>query len=183
MVSVIWSSTSGGSSVTSFNEGRSINGSTTDASTIYIRHDGVNPITDCRLYFVPKLTGYAGDFLASQDLGELLEAGDGSTANAFGGIQVNFDAIGSFSGGSTWDMSHTQKTASDALKYTVRTGVGDSISNGILIPSEASASMTTDGVIPAGVNAAFQIRIKVPTDEDTLGTRQFDMILKFTATT
>jgi hypothetical protein len=182
MVSVTWSITSGGVSATSFDEGSAANGSTTDATTIYIRHDGVNPITNCRLYIVPKLT-YTGDFTSADDFSELLEAGDGSTANTFGGIQLNFDATGSFSGGSTWDMSHTQKTSSDALKYTVRTGVGDSPANGILLPSEMSASMTTDGEIPAGVNAAFQIRLKVPTAEDTLGTRQFDMILKFTATT
>lgn len=183
MVAVTWSTTAGGVTTTSFDEGNSANGATTTATRIYIRHDGVNPITNCRLYIVPRLT-YSGDFTAVDDFAELLAAGNALTANTFGGVQLNFDATGGFSGGDTWGMSESQKTASDALKYTIRTGVGDTASTGILLPMQMSASMTEDGVIPAGVtDASFQVRLKIPTDEDTLGVRQFDMILKFTATT
>jgi hypothetical protein len=43
--------------------------------------------------------------------------------------------------------------------------------------------MSVDGTIPNGVNnATFQMRIKVPTDEDTAGIRQFDQVMKYTFT-
>lgn len=183
-VLITWSTTAGGAGITNVNHGTSANGSNTSAQQVYIRHDGVNEITGCAFYFAQKSGSYTGSFTASTDFNELLAWGDGNTASAFGGVQINMDAEGSFSGGATWGMSEAQKTSTDGYKFTLRTGTGDNISNAVTLSEKMSASMSVNGTIPAGVNTAtFQIRVKVPTDEDTAGTRQFDQVLKYTYTT
>jgi hypothetical protein len=80
-------------------------------------------------------------------------------------------------------MSESQKTSSDGYKFTMRTGVGDASGNAVTLSEKMSASMSVDGTIPNAVTSAtFQIRIKIPTDEDTAGVRQFDQVLKYTYT-
>jgi hypothetical protein len=182
-VSITWSTSDNGSAISSVNHGNTANGSNTTAQQIFIRHDGGNPITGCAFYFGQKGGTYSGDFDAATDFAEIKGWGDGGTANAFGGVQINMDAEGSFSGGATWDMSESQKTSSDGYKFTMRTGTGDGSSNAVTLSEKMSSSMSVDGTIPNGVtSASFQIRIKVPTDEDTAGVRQFDQVLKYTYT-
>lgn len=179
-VSITWSISAGGSSATDFDSGTSSNGSTTTPVQIFVRHDGVNPITNAGFYFTQKSGVYSGDSSSPEDITELLTWGDSITTDDFGGIQLNMDATGGFTGGTNWGMSETQKTSTDNLKVTVRTDTGDKPSTAILLSKNMSASMVTDGTIPAGVNdASFKIRLKVPTSTDTLGVRQFDQVLRF----
>jgi hypothetical protein len=182
-VSITWSSTSGGSTISNLAHGNASNGANTTAQQIYVRHDGAAEITDCVFYFGQKTGLYTGNATAADDFTELVSWGDGATANAFGGIQINMDAVNGFTGGATWGMSESQKTASDGLKYTARTSVGDSSGAGIPLRQEMSSSMTGDQIIPAGVvDASFQLRLKVPQDEATIGIRQFDQILSYVYT-
>ena len=182
-VSITWSSTAGGVGITSVSHGSATNGANTTAQQIFVRHDGTNPITACAFYFAQKSGSYTGGFTATTDFAELLAWGDGATANAFGGVQINMDSEGSFSGGATWDMSQSQKTSVDGLKFTVRTSTGDATGTAVTLSEKMSTSMSTNGTLPNAVtNASFQIRLKVPTDEDTAGTRQFDQVLKYTFT-
>lgn len=182
-VSITWSASAGGAAVSSVSHGSAANGSNTSAQQIYVRHDGDNPITGCAFYFAQKGGVYSGSEDAATDFAELLAWGDGGTSNAFGGVQINMDAVNGFSGGATWGMSEAQKTSADGFKFTLRTGVGDSSVNAFTLVQEMSASMVMDGEIPNDVNdACFQIRLKVPTDEDTPGVRQFDQALKYTYT-
>jgi hypothetical protein len=161
--------------------GLASNGENTSVTTIFLRHDSATDLTACKLYFVPKTGTYTGDATAADDFSELLAWGDDTDASDFGGIQVNFDAVGVWSGGATWDMSESVKTSPDGLKYTIRTGVGDSLANGISLPVEMSSSMTTLGELPAGVtDIRFQIRVKVPSSEGSTGTRQFSPVLSYT---
>lgn len=182
-VSITWSATAGGTAITNVNHGNAANGAVTSAQQVYIRHDGTNPITGCSFYFGQKTGSYTGSFNAAADFTEIRAWGDGGTANAFGGVQVNMDAEGGFSGGASWDMSESQKTSTDGYKFTMRTGTADVTGNSVDLSEKMSASMSVDGTIPNGItNVTFQIRIKIPTDEDTAGIRQFDQVLKFTYT-
>ncbi len=182
-VLITWSSLAGGTAIASLDHGSSGNGTNTTAQEIFVRHDGDNTITNCAFYFAQKTGTYTGDVTAADDFSELLEWGDASTAGAWGGIQINMDATGGFSGGSTWDMSETQKTSVDGLKYTVRTGKGHNSANSVLLATTMSSSMTTAGELPADVtDASFQLRLKIPSTEDTAGVRQFSQVLVYTAT-
>lgn len=182
-VSITWSATAGGTGITSVSHGTSVNGANTTAQQLFLRHDGLNPITACAFYFSQKSGSYTGSATAPGDFAELLAWADASAADDFGGIQINMDAEGGFSGGATWGMSQSQKTSVDGFKFTARTGTADSNANAVVLSEKMSASMVSNGVIPAGVqDATFQVRVKVPTAEDTAGTRQFDQVLKFTYT-
>jgi hypothetical protein len=184
-VSITWSTTAGGSGISSVAHGTSVNGANTTAQQLFLRHDGANPITACAFFFAQKSGSYTGAATAADDFTELLGWGDATPANDFGGIQVNMDAesIPAFSGGATWGMSETQKSSVDGYKFTARTGVADATGNAVVLSEKMSASMSTNGVIPAGVqDATFEIRVLVPTSEATAGIRQFDQILKFTYT-
>lgn len=182
-VSITWSLTNNGTGITLVDHGNAANGQNTTAKQVYIRHDGANEITNCAFYNQQKSGSYTGSANAAADFTELINWGDGNTANSFGGFQVNMDAEGGFSGGPTWGMSETQKTSADGLKFTLRTGVADNPTNAVTLSEKMSTNMTTNGVIPAGVtDVTFQCRIKIPVDEDTAGVRQFDQVLKYTYT-
>jgi hypothetical protein len=181
-VSITWSSTAGGAGIASLNHGTSANGNNTTAQEIFIRHNGVNPITACGFYFAQKSGSYTGSATAADDFTEMIAWGDDNDTADFGGIQINMDKEGSFSGGSTWGMSEAQKTSVDNLKFTVRTGVGNSLANAVTLSEKMGTGMTTNGEIPASTNVSFQLRIKVPSSENVAGTRQFDQVLKYTYT-
>jgi hypothetical protein len=183
MVSITWSASAGGATITSVNHGSAANGANTSAQQIYLRHDGDNAITGCGFYFVQKAGAYTGDFNAPTDLAEITAWGDEDSSSGFGGIQINMNAEGTFDGGATWDMDESTKTSPDGLKFTMRTGTGNSAANAVTLSETMSASMSENGTIPSSINdVTFQIRIKVPTDEDTPGVRQFDQVLKFVFT-
>lgn len=182
-INITWSLTSGGGAITSVNHAAVESGLTTDETTTFIRHDGTRKITNCALFIGPKTSGYAGDFDGTSDYNELIAWGDSSPAGDFGGFQINMDAEGGFSGGATWGMSELQKTSVDGLKFTVRTGIGDNISNAIPLSEKVSASVSITGEIPAGVTtSSVKTRIKIPTNEDIGGFREFSLFLKYSYT-
>ena len=179
-VLLTWSENSGDIGYSEFDGGASASGSETTSKTVYLRHDSDNTVTSCMLYCVPKTGTYEGDTTSVDDFAELLSWGNSSGASDFGGIQINFDAVGGFSGGTSWGMSESQKTSTDGLKYTIRTGVGDSLANAILLPVEMSSNLITPGEIPTLVeDARMQIRIKVPANEGDTGARQFSIVLSY----
>ena len=180
MTSVIWSLTSGGAAVESFNHGSKANGELTIVKEVFVRHDGDSAITNAG-FFVRQFSGnYAGSATASADFTELLDWGDDSTEAGFGGVQLNMDAINSYptAGWSTYDDKDP------TYGFTVRTGQGDSESNAITVSKNTYNTSGTDGQIEAGStpNVRFKMRVQIPEDEDTLGIRQFEVMLAYTAT-
>lgn len=190
-VSVTFSSTQGGSSITSVNYGTGSNGQTLTAQDVFIRHNGTNAITACGLYISPQTGTYTGSANATADFNELTQDwGANNTADGFGGIQVNMNATGGFT--STWaSLSHSSKDvldgSSNILAFTCRdesvTDRAISSSTSVTLNTAMSSSMTVAGTIPAGVtDARFQTRAVIPTDENTAGIRQWRQVLKFTYT-
>src|SRR6185436_10451613 len=107
------------------------NGSTTVPQTIYLSHNGTNPITSTGIYCsAVDSSEYAGSSSALTDFEEILEWGDASSSNDFGGTQLNFNASGGFPN-TSWP-TFANKTTADSRGYTIRTGIGDSASNSIL---------------------------------------------------
>ncbi len=182
-ITVVWSSTSGGSAIAApLSHGTGLRQGTSSAyQTIHLRHNGANPITSCGIYLQPYTGTYTGDFTAAADKAELLEWGDGITAQTFGGIQLNMNASGSFPDAS-WPIL-SDKTTSDGKGFTIRSGVGDSSTNPITIHSATGA--TSSGTLQAGSspNISFQMRLVIPQSEDTSGSRIFELILTYTSTT
>lgn len=181
-VSLIFSSTNGGVSLSApVDHGNIANGSITVPFTIYVRHNGANSITSVRLFCVATDTGeYAGDATASNDMSELLGWGNAGASGDFGGIEINLNASGTFPG-SSWP-TFSNKSTVDGFGFTIRAGIGDSSSNGILVPTATGA--TSLGTIQAGSspNVRFQMRIVVPQNENTLGIRQFKTSFTFNYT-
>lgn len=179
-VVVTFSASNGSSAIGSpVSYGNTSNGATTSSQVIYIRHNGANPITGCGLY-VEVASPYAGDFTAIADKTEVIGWGDGASAPAFGGYEINMNATGTFPGASWPTFAH--KTTVDGYGFTVRTGVGDSSSNAITIPTVTGASSSGTIQIGASPNVRLSTRVVVPANEDTLGARQFRLILKYVYT-
>lgn len=181
-VSIIFSSTNGGSS-----EGQPLSHGTTliqggdsVAQTIYLRHDGTNAITSCGLYMQAFAGTYTGDFTAAVDKAELLAWGDASGASTYGGIKMNLNATGSFPDAS-WPTLANKDTV-DGYGFTIRTGVGDSATSPISILTSTGATST--GTIQAGTapNVRFQMKLSIPSAEDTSGTRLFGILLTYNYT-
>ena len=177
-VSITWSEINGGVGISSLSHGNGSAGSTLTAKTVYLRHSGTSQISNVRIYAAQKTGTYTGAATAAADFQEILGWGDSAIANGFGGLQFNFDAVGAFPGGS-WP-SVSSKSPSNG--ENVRTGVGDSSTNGIFLPTATGCSSV--GVIPAGgtPNVRFQMRFKIPTNEGSLGARQLDLRIRYTFT-
>jgi len=178
-VNVIWSYTNGGTAISDLiNHGNIANGNTSTAKTIYLRHDGASEITNVGVYIRQYSGTYNGDATAASDFAEIIAWGDNSASNTFGGIHINWDAVGAFPAAS-WPL-YNDKDPSNG--FTHRTGVGDSEGNAVTIPTATGA--TTAGEIEAGAspNVRFQLRVQVPTAEDTTGTRQFDQVIRYSFT-
>jgi hypothetical protein len=160
-----------------FNHRSDTNGTILSDEEVFLEHDGDNPITGCKFFIGEKTAPYAGDFSASADLAELLAWGDDATEDGFGGAQVNMDAINSYA--ASWP---TYLSPDNAKTKTFKTGIGDSSANGIILHS--SMGLVSTGTIQAGTspNVRFKLRIQLPTDEDTAGTREFDQKLRYTFT-
>ena len=176
MATVTWSLTNGGAAITSeVDHGSAANGSELSAQTYYLRHDGTDPITNVKLY-ITRVTGtYSGSATAISDIAELLAWGDGSTALGFGGVQFNMNAAGGFPE-SSWSTYDAKSPTGGAA---ARTGVGDSAANGITLSSLSGA--TADGTIQTGSspNVRFQVRGAIPSAEDTLGERKWNLAVSF----
>lgn len=183
-VLVTYSSTNGGSAISSDIDGGSVgNGEVTTADTVYVRHDGDNSITSCKFYIAAINERYLGAATADGDLSEVLGWGDGATAAAFGGFFLNLDASGGFPAGS-WP-SLANKSVTSGLKTVgaaCRTGVGDSASNGISLITNMGCS--SDETIQTGTspNVRFQCKASVPSAEDTVGLRHIKLVLSYSYT-
>ncbi len=177
-VSITWSESNGGVGISSLSHGNGSAGSTLTAKTIYLRHSGVNQISNVRIYAAQKAATYTGAATAAADFNEIISWGDSNIANGFGGLQFNFNATGGFPGAS-WP-SVSSKSPSNG--ENIRTGVGDTNTNGVFLPTATGCPSV--GVIPAGgsPNVRFQLRFKIPTNEGTLGARQIDLRIRYTFT-
>jgi len=149
MVTLIWTITNGGGSVAYIDHGSIPVGTSGTAREIFVRHDGVNPITNCGLY----VTDYnQNDFIAT-----LLGWGDEDNVSYFGGLQFNLDATGLYP---TWP---TYGDKSSDTYFVAKTGLGDSITNAVVLPITTGLA-TSAGVIQPGTspNVRFKFRIQVP---------------------
>lgn len=168
---ITWSVTENGSGITEKDLGSGANGVTVSGVNVWITHDAGSALTGCKLYFKSTTSTYEGDGAGSDsDFDELLAWGDDMDVSDYGGIQVNFDG--------SWPSDTVLATKSvvdgtRVLSFTTRTGVGDHEDNAVTIPVEAITNGVTDGSIPVGESATFQLRTKIPDSEDTLGKRHF----------
>jgi hypothetical protein len=157
-------------------------GDKTTVKTVYISLSGANnPVNNLRFYLDAKSGVYSGSKTAADDKIEIIGWGDGLTEAAFGGVQFNFNAISGFPS-SSWGV-YTDKSPTGGS--TIRSGVGDSAANGILLPTTTSVTglVSPAGRVPVTAgDIAFQMRIKVPSSVTTLGTRQFDIKTVFSYT-
>jgi hypothetical protein len=180
-VSIVWSITNGGVALSSvLDAGSKANGETTDSTELFLRHNGSNVITAVGLY-VREYTGtYSGGATSSADIAELISWGDASTANGFGGLLVNMDAVNSYAT-AQWPVLATKDTT---YGFVCRTGVGDSEGNAVTLSKNSYSATGTDGEVPVGSspNVRFAVRIAVPNDEDTLGIRQVDFMATYSFT-
>lgn len=178
-VNIIWSLSNGGAAISDpLDHGIKGNGESTDAQIVYLEHDGSNPITNCGFYIGEYSGTYDGDFSAPADLQELLDWGDATLEDEFGGFQINMDATGGFPAGAWPTYLDKQPTNGSAFF----SGIGDGLANKILLA--ISMGLSSIGVIPAGSapNVRFQSRVQIPTNEDVVGVREFDQKLRFTFT-
>jgi len=177
-VNISFASTNGGVAITSLNSGDVANGEDTVANQLYLSHDGANSITDVGIYVREYSGTYTGAATAAADLAELLNWGDTSTLEGFGGLHFNFLATTTYPS-SGWP-SYTSK--SPAGGETVRTGVGDSEANAISLPITTGA--TAEGEIQTGSSpdVRFKLKFAIPAAEDTVGIRQLDIVLRYTYT-
>lgn len=177
---ITWSTTLSGASITEQDLDDIANGVDGAAHDIYIRHSDLsNPITLAKLYIsAPIREVYEGTEDGHTDFSEMIAWGDATTSTGFGGIQIKFT-------GSNWPtyLLKDRDPGADAA-YTIRTGKGDSSANAIIIPLEAIGDGTgVDGTIAVGEsNTRFQIKVVVPSDEDTTGIRQIQLNLVFSYT-
>jgi hypothetical protein len=178
-INITWSTTNGGASVSDgFDNGDAANGSSSVVQEVFIRHDGLNSITDVGM-FIRALTGtYSGGATPAEDLSELLGWGDAVLAADFGGFQVNLDAVGSYPG-AAWPVAATPTPTNGSVH---KTGVGDSASNAIEVITEMGCSV--DGEIQTGSapNVRFSCRVEIPSSETTSGIREWDQCLSYNYT-
>ena len=180
-VDITWSLTNGGTAIsTTVDHGSKANGETSTVKEFFVRHDGINEITSTKIFIRAFSGTYLGGTTAAADLAELLNWGDQTTSGSFGGIQVNMDAVNSYPA-AQWPTYSAKDTT---YGFAHRTGVGDSEGNGVLLSKNSYSAAGTDGVIPAGAspNVRFQARVVVPSDEDTVGIRQWETVLAFNYT-
>lgn len=178
-VSIIWSLTNGGQAISSIiDHGNSSNGNVTSAQELFVRHDGSNNITDVGLYIRQYSGTYNGSFTAIADIAEILGWANESTEAGFGGFHCNLLATSNYLA-SGWP---TYSNKSPTGGFAHRTGVGDSEGNAFTLPITTGA--LASGTIQTGTapNVRFKVRIQVPSDEDTIGIRQWDHVLKYNFT-
>lgn len=168
-VTISWSEEENGPAKTSSDLGSIPNGTITTEKTLYISHNGSGSVTNLKLYLIAKEGTYSGNGSGTEeDRAELISWGDASISDNFGGLQVSMD------NGTTWP-TFSNKTSSNGLAFTCRTGVADSLTNAVKLKKEAIPGGVTDGTIPTGVKAKIRVRVVVPNNEDILGKREFSL--------
>jgi hypothetical protein len=168
-VDITWSESQGGAAITPPLSWGNVGNGNSAEDELFIRHDGVEKITDCAYYIQAYTGSYTGSFDAATDYAELLAWGAGNTE----GFLINQDLLGGWAAGYT---SHKTGRGTSTVPITL-----DSDS----IIGEASLD---DGEIegsngPGGAEEAhIKVKIAVPAAEGDAGTRQFDQCLKYTYT-
>lgn len=182
-ITITWSQTSGGDPITDpLNHGDVQADDEGVAQTVYIKHDGDNPLTDVGLYIRQCTAMYTGSFSPLSDFKEILSWGDETEEDDFGGFLINFLAKESFPSRGWATYSNKDVKVGSVWEGTVhRTGVGDTIDNAILLPTSTHAS--AEGELQNGATTVhFQVKVKVPKNETEIGYRQWDQILRFNYT-
>ena len=178
-VNIIWSYTAAGAAIEDLvDHGSVANGSGSTPKDVYIEHDGAGDITNVAIY-VRQLSGtYSGTFTPSADLSKIIEWGDETVEDDFGGFMICFNKsyAGNLSSNSLVWPTYAAKDQNYC--YTFRTGTGDSESNAITVPTKAGIAVA--GTIGAAENAFLGFKCLVPTNESTLGVRQWETVLRYT---
>ena len=184
MVNITWSLSNGGAAISDYvDHGQVSNGNSSTAEEIFLNHDGAAVITGVALYIREFSGTYNGDATATADFAELIAWGDASTAATFGGIQINWDnanlsLLGAYDSGN-WP-TFAAKTPTYGMVHA--TGVGDSDENAVTLPLATGVTNAGQLDIGAAPNVAFQMRVQVPSDEDTVGVRLWDQVIKYNYT-
>jgi hypothetical protein len=141
------------------NHGNVANGKETYPEDIYIRHDGLNEITDCKFYYQQFTGTYEGGQSALLDFDELKAWGDASAAKGFL-IDTNHDGV---------------------YEYNLRTGQMDSLVNAVAL-NDISAGGSNPDDIGVGGEAHIKNKVAVPSTENTPGVRQLDFLMLYSYT-
>ena len=179
-VSVTWSLTNGGAAISSpLDIGNLSNGESSTSQEVFLRHNGVNPITNVGLYIRAYSGSYSGGATAIADLAEVISWGDATDTDEFGGVEFNLLATTDYPS-SGWPIV-TNKSPTGG--FVCRTEVGDEEANAFTVPDTTGA--ISDGTIQvsSAPYVRFKIKITIPVDEDTVGLRQFDIVCRYTYTT
>lgn len=181
-VTVYWASDNSGTLLNQVvDHGSVAKGNNSGATTFYLYHNGQNDITNCGFYIQPRSGLYEGDFSALTDYQELIDWGDSTNANGFGGYMINMNATGAWANG--WAAVGDKFPA---YGFVCRSGVADSFGNAQTLMSEMGCS--SSGVVQNnypngyGINVRFQCRIAVPSNETSLGQREIDLCLRYSYT-
>ena len=141
------------------NHGKVANGEETHPEDIYISHDGLNEITDCKFYY-QQFTGiYSGEQTAALDFDELKVWGDSDAAKGFL-IDVNHDSV---------------------YEYNLRTGQMDEEANAVAL-DDIGAGGTSPDDIGVGGEAHIKLKLSIPASESVPGVRQLDFLMGFSFT-
>ncbi len=179
-----WSDANGGANLTEPKDHGSLaNGATSSASTIFVRHDGTNPITEAGFFIRAASGTYSGSATAAEDIAELLSWGDAALTGDFGGFQLALDALATFPA-AEWPTfaSKTVLSGGKIVGVTCRTGVGDCTTYKVPVITEMGC--TADNEIQAGgsPNVSFACRMVIPAGEGVTGIRLFDQVLAYNYT-
>lgn len=187
-ITVHWASDDNGTDISqALDHGNIATGNLSAADTIYIYHDGTNNLTSAAFYLDQYSGAYSGNASALEDLEEILGWGDSAIAANFGGYLINMDADNNFA--AAWPNQANHNVGTTGFVFNNLDSQGDSIANGITLAADMKGDGTgSAGVIPAntpngyGTNYKFQAKVQVPTNEGTLGIRQFDLVLSYSYT-
>lgn len=141
------------------NHGNVANGKETYPEDIYIRHDGLNEITDCKFYCSQFSGTYEGGQSALLDFDELKAWGD---ADASKGLLIDVDHDGVY-------------------EYNLRTNQMDSLANSVAL-DDASAGGSNPDDIGVGGEGHIKLKIAVPSAENVAGVRFTDFLMAFSYT-
>ena len=141
------------------NHGNVANGKETYPEDIYIRHDGLNEITDCKFYFQEFTGVYDGGQSAALDFDELIAWGDADASKGFL-IDVDHDGV---------------------YEYNLRTGQMDEVANAVAL-DDSSAGGTNPDDIGVGGEGHIKLKVAVPSTENVAGVRLTDFLMAFSYT-
>lgn len=167
-VDIIWSEMQGGDDISGpLGWGNIANGANVE-DELFVRHDGIEKITDAAYYIQAYTGSYTGTFDPATDYAELLAWGGADPAEGF---LINQDLLGGWAAGYT-----THKTGQGTSAVPIPLDA-DSVVGGASLPD---GELEGSGVGTQESN--IKVKIAVPTGEGDAGTRQFDQCLKYTYT-